>query len=90
MKLSGKYSIACDRCGKTYDYMPDDVMFTETGEKDAEGNKWYVWEKDFDCVKCGNPIHIKYEVCLSPDDRVIEKKVDVKGAKQLDDSFKFF
>lgn len=87
MEVKGKFSFDCNRCGKSYEYTSEDVDFVKT-EMDGD-NQWYVWEKDFNCFKCGNSISIKYEVALTPDGKVADKKVNVGGAKETGDSFIF-
>ncbi len=87
MEIKGKLTINCNRCGKSYDYSNENMNFTMTEKKGDDEH--YVWEKSFNCVKCGNPISIKYEVILSPEGKVKDKKVEVKGAKVEEDSLDF-
>jgi len=82
MKVEGKFTIDCNRCGKSYDYAPEDVTFNlQNGE--------YVWEKKFNCVKCGNPISIRYGVTFDPDGNLEDKNVQVDGAVVVGDAFEF-
>lgn len=83
MKVEGKFTIDCNRCGTSYDYNPEDVDFI------AQGENYYVWEKKFNCVKCGNPISIRYAVTFAPDGTLEDKNVQVDGAKVVGDAFDF-
>ncbi|MCD7899046.1 MAG: hypothetical protein LUH22_03990 [Bacteroides sp.] len=87
MNVTGKISIDCARCGKNYEFLGEEVNFEKTEMRGDD--QCYVWEKQYDCVKCGNPISIRYEVCISPDGKVTDKKVDVTGAKMQSDEFEF-
>ena len=87
MEVNGKLTINCERCGKSYDFQKEDVKFKPEGEKD--GDQCYVWELNFNCLRCSNPISIRYEICLSADGKVSDKKLDIKGAKVAEDSFEF-
>ncbi len=86
MNVEGKLTINCERCGKSYDFLKEDVKFKESGQKDE--SDMYVWELDFNCLRCSNPISIKYEVYMS-DGTFKEKNLDIKGAKVAEDSFSF-
>lgn len=83
MEVKGKLTIDCERCGKSYDFLPEDVKFKPANDD------IYIWELKFDCLRCGNPISIRYEVHMSPDGEVKDKKLDIKGAKVKEDSFEF-
>lgn len=87
MQVTGKFTIDCSRCGRTYDYTPEKVNFVPTEKKD--GAQCYVWNEVFNCVVCSNHIEIKYEVCISDLGEVKDKKVIIAGAEIEDDSFSF-
>lgn len=87
MEVKGKFTIDCERCGKSYDFLPEDVKFKPTEKKGDD--QCYTWQLQYNCLRCGNPISIKYEVCVSQDGKITDKKVDVTGAKVAEDSFEF-
>ncbi len=87
MEITGKFTIDCERCGKSYDFLKEDVKFTPE-EREGE-DKWSVWELEYNCLRCSNPISIRYEICFSPEGEFKDKKVTVTGAKVVNDSFEF-
>ncbi len=86
MKVEGIFTINCSRCGKSYDFTSEEVQFLPQGPVDEQT---YVWEKKYNCVKCGNPIHIRYEISFATDGSINDKNVEVDGAKVISDSFEF-
>lgn len=87
MEIKGKLTIKCEKCGKTYDFLEEDVNFVKSEKK--EKDPCYVWNLKFDCLRCGHPIKIQYEICVSSDGKIKEKNVNVEGAKVTEDSFTF-
>lgn len=85
MIVEGQFTIDCNRCGKSYDFTSKDVFFTKVENHPDT----YVWEKKYNCVKCGNPISIHYEVTLADDGTLIDKNLQVDGAKMVKDTFGF-
>lgn len=84
MQVEGKFTISCNRCGKTYDFLKEDVKFVK-----SENDNTYVWELKYNCLRCENPISIRYEVSVSSDGSIKDKKVDIEGAKVVEDTFQF-
>ncbi|WP_029906050.1 hypothetical protein [Prevotella sp. 10(H)] len=87
MEVNGKLTIACERCGKTYDFLKEDVKFIETEKTNDEGES--VWELKYDCLRCKNSISIKYQIAISKDGKIEKKNLDIQGAKVIEDSFEF-
>lgn len=86
IKVKGKFTIDCNRCGKSYDFLAEDIVFSP---ENKNGEQTYVWEKSYNCVKCGNPISIRYEVTFASDGTINDKNVEVSGAKLISDTLEF-
>lgn len=87
MDAKGKFSILCNRYRKSYDFYGENVKFIKYEKKG--GNQIYLWDKHFNCTECRNYIHVRYEVYVSPDGEIIDKKLDILGAVLLEDYFEF-
>lgn len=88
MEVKGNFSIDCGRCGKSYNFSDEEVDFLKSQQKNGD-NDVYVWEKHYNCTKCGNGISIRYEIVISSAGEVKDKKVDVSGAVKVEDTFEF-
>lgn len=83
----GKFTINCERCGKSYDFLKEDVKFNPKEKMGEE--EYYAWELKYNCLRCSNPISIEYIINVSSDGQIKDKKVNISGAEIALDTFEF-